>query len=78
VRVLEDRPAAEAHLRNSLARHEAMGARPLTARTRVELARLLIDDDEASSEVTKQLTLAQVTASELGMNRLLTQISELA
>jgi hypothetical protein len=75
--VLDDRPAANAHLRNALARHESMGARPLTARTRVEPARLLIDDHEASAEVTKQLTLAQPIASELGMSRLLAQISQL-
>lgn len=66
-----------AHLRNSLTEHEAMGARPLTARTRVELARLLHDDHTAAAEVAEQLTFARITATELGMTRLLAQISEL-
>jgi DNA-binding CsgD family transcriptional regulator len=75
--VLADRSAAVAHLRSSLARHEAMGARPLTARTRVELARLLRDDHTAAVEVAEQVRLARDTAAELGMARLLAQISEL-
>jgi DNA-binding CsgD family transcriptional regulator len=75
--VLADRSTAVAHLRNSLASHEAMGARPLTARNRVELARLLRDDNTAAAEVAEQVTQARVTATELGMARLLAQISEL-
>jgi hypothetical protein len=54
-----------------------MGARPLTARNRVELARLLRDDNTAAAEVAEQVTQARVTATELGMARLLAQISEL-
>jgi DNA-binding CsgD family transcriptional regulator len=75
--VLADRPAAVAHLRHALARHEAMGARPLTARTRIELAHQLRHDHNATAEVAEHVTLARGAATELGMTRLLAQISEL-
>jgi hypothetical protein len=38
--VLGDDAAARRHLQDALARHEAMAATPLAARTRMELARL--------------------------------------
>jgi DNA-binding CsgD family transcriptional regulator len=45
--VLGDDAAARRHLQDALARHEAMAARPLVARTRVELARCLREDRTA-------------------------------
>jgi DNA-binding CsgD family transcriptional regulator len=72
--VLLDRARANEHLRVALARHEDMGARPLAARTHVELARLL-RDDTTTTEASEHLALARTTATELGMTRLLRQIS---
>jgi hypothetical protein len=54
-----------------------MGARPLTARTRIELAHQLRHDHNATAEVAEHVTLARGAATELGMTRLLAQISEL-
>lgn len=74
--VLGDHMTAEAHLRRALVVHEAMGARPLTARTRVELAQRLGAHVPATPEIAEQQTLARATASELGMTRLLAQASQ--
>lgn len=76
--VVGDYPAAESHLRRSLTVHEAMGARPLMARTRVELAQVLSTSDPSTLEIAEQLSLARAMAGELGMTRLLAQISESA
>lgn len=75
--VIGDRSAARQHLQDALARHEAIGARPLAVRTRVELARLLRDDPTAGPEVQQHLTLAEASARELGMSRLSAQAQQL-
>jgi hypothetical protein len=71
--VLADSTKAVEHLRVALERHEEMGARPLAARTHAELARLL--HLTATLEAVEHLAAARATAADLGMSRLLTQIS---
>ncbi len=71
--VLADSTKAMEHLRVALERHEEMGARPLAARTHAELARLL--HDTSTVEAVEHLAAARATAADLGMSRLLTQIS---
>jgi DNA-binding CsgD family transcriptional regulator len=75
--VLDDRPAASEHLRHALAVHDAMGARPLTARTRFELARLEREDPASVARATEQLALARASAVELGMSLLVAQMDGL-
>jgi DNA-binding CsgD family transcriptional regulator len=74
--LLADRTKATQHLRDALAKHEGMGARPLAARTQLDLARLL-RDDTATTEAAEHLASARATATELGMSRLLKQICAL-
>jgi hypothetical protein len=74
--LLADRTRATQHLRDALTKHEGMGARPLAARTQVDLARLL-RDDTATAEASEHLASARATATDLGMSRLLTQICAL-
>jgi DNA-binding CsgD family transcriptional regulator len=74
--LLADRTKATQHLRDALAKHEDMGARPLAARTQLDLARLL-RDDTATTEAAEHLASARATATELGMSRLLKQICAL-
>jgi DNA-binding CsgD family transcriptional regulator len=76
--VVGDYVAAESHLRRSLSVHETMGARPLIARTRVDLAQVLSARDPSTLEIAEQLSLARAMASELGMTRLLAQTSQSA
>jgi DNA-binding CsgD family transcriptional regulator len=75
--VLGDDAASRRHLQDALARHEAMAAKPLAARTRMELARRLREDRTAEAEVTEHLRLAHASARELGMSRLLDQTQQL-
>jgi DNA-binding CsgD family transcriptional regulator len=75
--VLGDDAAARRHLQDALARHEAMAAKPLTARSRMELARRLREDRTAEAEANEHLRLAHASARELGMSRLLQQTQQL-
>jgi DNA-binding CsgD family transcriptional regulator len=75
--VLGDDAAARRHLKNALARHEAMAAKPLAARTRMELAQRLRADRTAQVEANEHLTLAHASARKLGMSRLLNQTQQL-
>jgi DNA-binding CsgD family transcriptional regulator len=73
--VVGDREAAREHLRFALEKHEAMGARPLAARTRVEFVHLLRDDEAAAAEADELLRSAAAAATELGMAQLQSQIA---
>ncbi len=75
--VLGNRAAADRHLRQALAMHAAMGARPLTARSRFEMGCLLRGTDDEPRGL-EQLALARATAAELGMEGLVAQIDGVA
>jgi DNA-binding CsgD family transcriptional regulator/tetratricopeptide (TPR) repeat protein len=83
---LHDWPTAAQHFEDALSLHERMGARPWIARTAYDYAGALIEElrdqralttggsDQHSPHARSLLQRAHVTASELGMARLLRQV----
>ena len=74
--VLGDRSNAVGHLRSAIETHDQMGARPLAARTRLELAKVDRGQPACDPEQHELLAAARATASELGMTRLLAQAED--
>lgn len=75
--VLGDDEAAVGHLTDAVARHDRVGARPLAARTRVDLAELLVRRGDGPAAWRALLDAAEPVASELGMARVVERIASL-
>jgi hypothetical protein len=74
--VLGDRSNAVGYLRSAIEVHDQMGARPLAARTRLELAKCHRGQPASDTEHHELLLAARATACELGMIRLLAQVDD--
>jgi hypothetical protein len=74
--VLGDRSNAVGYLRSAVNTHDQMGARPLAARTRLELAKVHRGQPASDTEQHELLAATRTTASELGMTRLLAQVDD--
>jgi DNA-binding CsgD family transcriptional regulator len=72
--VLGYRSHAAGYLRSAIETHDQMGARPLAARTRLELAKVHRGQPTSDTEQHELLAAARTTASKLGMTRLLAQV----
>lgn len=75
--VLDDVEGAVAHLTDAVARLDRVGARPLAARTRVDLAELLTRRTGRSAATRALLDVAGPAAVELGMARLAERVAAL-
>lgn len=76
--VIGDTDTAVSHLAQAVARHDAMHAQALAARTRVDMAEVLRRRGDHTRQVERLLESASATATGLGMTRLSGRIDALA